>query len=86
MFVPPKYVTKKNIPAVAGHFLKAEIDLTDFEKENLTTKTRTKEAEKLYFFLKNIFKDLETDKTIEKNKYLKNIEQRNIPNKVGKNC
>ena len=50
MFVPPKYVTKKNIPAVAGHFLKAEIDLTDFEKENLTTKTRTKEAEKLYCF------------------------------------
>ena len=33
---------KNNIPADAGHFLRTEIDSTDFENENLTTKARHK--------------------------------------------
>ena len=50
MFVPPKYETKKNdIPADAGHFLRAEIDSADFENQNLSTKIRKNKAEKQYF-------------------------------------
>ena len=33
---------KNNIPADAGHFLRTEIDSTDFKNENLTTKARQK--------------------------------------------
>ena len=33
---------KNNIPADAGHFLRTEIDSTNFKNENLTTRTRQK--------------------------------------------
>ena len=62
---PEKKWQKNNIPAHAGHLLRTEIDSTDFENENLTTKIRRKKEEKLYFFKKNIRKDLETDETIK---------------------
>ena len=39
---------KNNIPADAGHFLRTEIDSTDFKNENLTTKAR----QKSHIFLK----------------------------------
>ena len=42
MFVPPKMRQKNDIPADAGHFLRAEIDSTDFKNENSTTKGRQK--------------------------------------------
>ena len=42
MFAPPKMRRKNNIPADAGHFLRAEIDSTDFKNENSTTKGRQK--------------------------------------------
>ena len=56
---------KNNIPADVGHFLSAEIDSTDFEKEHSTAKTTYKNH---IFFKKNIPKGLEADKTIEQNK------------------
>ena len=35
MFVPSKNETKKNnVSATAGHFLRTEIDSTDFKNEN----------------------------------------------------
>ena len=37
---------KNNIPADGGHFLRKEIDSTDFKNENLTTKIRRNKAEK----------------------------------------
>ena len=43
---------KKNIPSGAGRFLRKEIDSTDFENENLTTKIRRNKEAKLYFFKK----------------------------------
>ena len=43
---------KNNIPDIAGHFFSTEIDSTDFENENLTTKIRRNRAEKPYFFNK----------------------------------
>ena len=41
---------KNNIPGDARHFLRTEIDSTDFKNENLTTKIRRNKAEKPYFF------------------------------------
>ena len=38
IFVPPKKETTNEIPADAGHFIRIEIDLTDFKKENLASK------------------------------------------------
>ena len=43
---------KNNIPADAGHFLRTEIDSTDFKNENLTTKIKRNKAEKPYLFKK----------------------------------
>ena len=56
---------ENNIPADAGHFLRTEIDSTDFKNENLRTKIRGNKAEKPFFSKKNISKDLETGETIK---------------------
>ena len=40
IFVPPKKVEINKIPGDAGHFIRTEINSTDFKKENLVTKTR----------------------------------------------
>ena len=55
MFVPSKNKGKKKyIPADPRHFLRTEIDSTDFKNEKLTTKIRPKKEGKPYFF-KRIF-------------------------------
>ena len=53
MYIPPKKETTNNIPADAAHFLRTEIDSTDFKNEDLTTKIRRNKATKPY--LKNIY-------------------------------
>ena len=40
IFVPPKKVEINKIPGDAAHFVRTEIDSTDFKKENLATKIR----------------------------------------------
>ena len=52
MFVPAKNETTNNIPGDAAHFLRTEIDLTDFKKEDLTSKIKknNKEERKPYVF------------------------------------
>ena len=40
IFVPLKKVKINKIPGDAGHFIRTEIDSTDFKKENLATKIR----------------------------------------------
>ena len=75
-----------NIPADAGHFLRTQIDSTNFPNENLTTKVGRNKAENSYVFKRNILKDLETDETIKQSKCLKNIGQRNKSNKIAKDC
>ena len=40
------------MPGDAGHFLRTEIEWTDFKNENLTAKIRRKKEEKPYFFKK----------------------------------
>ena len=49
IFVPPKKVEINKIPGDAGHFIRTEIDSTDFKKENLATKIkRNKNIRKSY--------------------------------------
>ena len=38
IFVPPKKKTENKIPGDAGHFIRTEIENTDFKNENLVTK------------------------------------------------
>ena len=40
IFVPPKKKTENKIPGDAGHFIRTEIENTDFKNENLVTKKR----------------------------------------------
>ena len=40
IFVAPKKVDTNKIPGDSGHFIRTEIDSTDFKKENLATKIR----------------------------------------------
>ena len=55
MFVPSKNEKKKAI--FAGHFLRTEIDSSDFKNESLTAKIRRNKAEKPYF-LKTISQNI----------------------------
>ena len=49
IFVPPKKVEIDKIPGDAGHFIRTEIDSTDFKKGNLATKIgRNKNVRKPY--------------------------------------
>ena len=43
---------KNNIAADTGHFLRTEIDSTDFKNENLLTNIKRNKAEKPYFLKK----------------------------------
>ena len=46
IFVPPKKKTTNKIPGDSGHFIRTEIDNTDFKNENLVTKKRRKRTDK----------------------------------------
>ena len=46
IFVPPKKKTKNKIPGDSGHFIRTEIENTDFKNENLVTKKRRKKADR----------------------------------------
>ena len=48
IFVPPKKVEINDIPGDAGHFIRTEIDSTDFKKENLASKVRKNKNRKPY--------------------------------------
>ena len=54
MFVPPKK-EKNEIPGDARHFIRTEIDSTDFKKENLATKVRKTKTRKPYVFKEKRF-------------------------------
>ena len=46
IFVPPKKEETNEIPGDAGCFIRAEIDSTDFKKENLASKLRKNKTRK----------------------------------------
>ena len=58
MYIPPKKETTNNIPADAVHFLRTEIDSTDFKNENLTTKIRRNKSTNPYLKKKIFLKIL----------------------------
>ena len=49
IFVPLKKEMTNKIADEAAHFIRTEIDSTDFKKENLTSKIRKDETKKPYF-------------------------------------
>ena len=59
MFIPPK--KHKNDTA---HFIRTEIDSTDFKKENLTSKVKKDSSRKQYIYKKETPKNFEPNKTI----------------------
>ena len=48
MFVPLKKEETNEVPGDAGHFIRTEIDSTDFRKENLASKVRKNKTRKPY--------------------------------------
>ena len=67
MFVPSKNETKKNIISAHGwHFLRTEIDSTNFKNEKFTAKITRKEIEKPCFFKKIFQKILKLTKPLNK--------------------
>ena len=67
MFVPPRKEETNKIPDDAGHFIRTEIDSTDFKKENLASKVRKYKTRKSYISkekTEDMLKDSETVETI----------------------
>ena len=67
-FIPSKKETSNNIPADAAHFIRTEIDLTDFKKENLTTKVKKQNKTKKPYIKKEtdeMPKDTETTEILK---------------------
>ena len=52
IFVPPKKEVTNEIPGDAGHFIRTEIDSTDFNKEKLASKARKIKLENHTFLKK----------------------------------
>ena len=67
IFILPKIEATNNIPAYAAHFIRTEIDSTDFKKENLASKVKKNKTKKPYISFKNETADMlkETTETTE---------------------
>ena len=68
IFIPSKKETSNNIPADTAHFIRTEIDLTDFKKENLTTKVKKQNKTKKPYIKKEtdeMPKDTETTEILK---------------------
>ena len=60
MFIPPK----KDKTNDTAHFIRTEIDSTDFKKENLISKVKKDNIKKLYIYKKEMPKNHESNETI----------------------
>ena len=72
IFFPPKKENKNDIPGDAAHFIRTEIDSTNFKKENLASKVRRNNTRKPYLDFKNWRPKVE-DGTAETLNILKDI-------------
>ena len=61
VFIAPKKETTNNIPADAAHFIRTEIDSTDFKKENLGSKVKKNKTGKPYISFKKETDDMPKD-------------------------
>lgn len=68
IFVPPKKKTENKKPGDAGHFIRTEIENTDFKNENLVTEKTRKNKDRTPYSRKK--QEPATNETI---KILKNI-------------
>ena len=59
MFIPPK----KDKTNDSAHFIRIEIDSTDFKKENLISKATKDNSKKPYIYKKETPKNLEANET-----------------------
>ena len=74
IFVPPKKEETNEIPDDAGHFIRIEIESTDFKKENLESKIRKNKTRKPYISRTKTTEDMPKDaETVETIKILDNI-------------
>ena len=74
IFVPPKQEETNEIPDDAGHFVRTEIESTDFKKENLALKIRKNKTRKPYISKTKTTEDLAKDaETVETIKILDDI-------------
>ena len=74
IFVPPKKEETNEIPGDAGHFIRIEIESTDFKKENLESKIRKNKTRKPYISRTKTTEDMTKDaETVETIKILDNI-------------
>ena len=62
IFIPPKKETTNNIPADSAHFIRTEIDSTNFKKENLASNVK-KKSKKPYISFKKETDDMLKDTT-----------------------
>ena len=60
MFIPPKKDKKND----SVHFIRTEIDSTDFKKENLISKVKNDNSKKPYIYKEETPKNHESNKTI----------------------
>ena len=77
VFLPLKKETTNKIPDDAGHFIRTEIDSTNFKKESLTSKIRKDETKKPCFYkekTQKALKDSETTETINILEDIANLE------------
>ena len=87
MFVPPKKIDQNKISGDAGHFLRTEIDSTDFKNENLVSKMKKSKKSKKTPYQKTVKIDdiLDQDAQIEVKKLSeKYLQKFKLPGETGK--
>ena len=85
IFVPPKKIDQNKISGDAGHFIRTELDSTDFKNENLPSKSRKKKSKKTPYQKPEIDDILDQDAQIEVKKLSEKYPQKfKLPGKTGK--
>ena len=87
IFVPPKKIDQNKISGDAGHFIRTEIDSTDFKNENLVSKMKKSKKSKKAPYQKTVKIDdiLDQDAQIEVKKLSQKYPQKfKLPGKTGK--
>ena len=87
IFVPPKKIDQNKILGDAGHFIRTEIDSTDFKNENLASKIKKSKKSKKTPYQKTVKIDdiLDQDAQIEVKKLSEKYPQKfKLPGETGK--
>ena len=82
MYVPPKETEANKIPGDAAHFIRTEIDSTDFKKTNLVSKMKNQKMPKL-LILQKLLKLSKTSQTYNHEK-TPNLRQKKLAKNIKK--